>query len=273
MSLPQPILDYFESLEKEHGIKTTSAQKKWYFSKYRELGDNIYQEYPSTPDEAFRGSSEGFFYLKELNQIRELGQIGKVPHQPNLATYTAWDLGFGDSTSIWMFQMLPTGSIHVIDFYENNGEGLHHYEQVLRQKKYNYAKHFLPHDAGAHDAASGLSYAEQARRLNMEVIVLNRQKPGKSSFMAEIQRVRNTLARCFFDEAKCSYGLKCLEGYRKKWNEQMGSYTSEPVHDWASHASDSFRYLVQAVETNKFGAKQDMSAELKKLKQVGRRKI
>ena len=83
----------------------------------------------------------------------------------------------------------------------------------------------------------------------MNVSVVNRYNPTKSSLMLEIQRARQLIARCYFDESNCARGIKCLENYRKKWNESMNCYMSEAVHDFASHAADAFRLLAQVVET------------------------
>jgi hypothetical protein len=44
------------------------------------------------------------------------------------------------------------------------------------------------------------------------------------------------LSVCFIDEKKCSYLLKCLENYHKKYNEKTQAYSETPMHDWCSHA-------------------------------------
>ena len=36
-----------------------------------------------------------------------------------------------------------------------------------------------------------------------------------------------------------------LRGYRRQWNEQMGVWRAEPVHDQSSHAADAFGTGVQ----------------------------
>ena len=80
--IPKYLNEYFESLEKEHGIVLTEPQMRWYTMKYNELGEEIRQEYPSTAEEAFMGSSEGFWYLKEINEARTQKRITTVPYQP-----------------------------------------------------------------------------------------------------------------------------------------------------------------------------------------------
>lgn len=271
--IPKYLNEYFDSLQKEHGITLTLSQKRWYTMKYHELGESIRQEYPSTPEESFMGSTEGFWYLREIMQAKQEKRITNVPYQPQIPVQTAWDIGFRDQTSIWFYQQLPSGAIHVIDYYENNGEGLIHYVQYINETPYknNIFVHHLPHDAAATDFSSGLSVVKQAKELGLEVNLLDRynSKHSKSKFILEVQRVRNLLARCYIDEAKCAVGIKALESYRKKWNETQCCYTSEAVHDWASHGSDAFRYLSQAVDiqSRKIDASV-MQAERQKLKKM-----
>jgi hypothetical protein len=55
--------------------------------------------------------------------------------------------------------------------------------------------------------------------------------------------VRNILNRCWFDEGKCSKGIKAIENYKKEWNDRAGCWASQPLHNWASHGADAFRTL------------------------------
>lgn len=273
---PKYLQEYYESLDKQYGINLTNDQMNWYTMKYTELGDQIKQEYPSTDDEAFMLSSDGYWYLKEVNEARQEGRITNVPYQPQTYVYTAWDLGFRDSTSIWFFQLLPSGAVHIIDYYENSGEGLHHYAAHINTLPYKamIKIHFMPHDAAAHDLVSGLSVAKQAKELGMDVQILNRNSVGRTKFMLEVQRCRTLIKRCYFDSSKTAAGIKCLENYRKKWNESMASYTDEALHDWASHGSDAFRYMAQAIETvvrRPDGA--TLEEERKKIKAARRRRV
>ena len=62
-----------------------------------------------------------------------------------------------------------------------------------------------------------------------------------------INSARLIFARCEFDEAACSEGLKALRNYRKEWSEEAGCWRDRPRHDWSSHAADSFRYFSLAI--------------------------
>ena len=61
-----------------------------------------------------------------------------------------------------------------------------------------------------------------------------------------IEAVREILPKCAFDLAKAEQGILCLENYRKEWDDKRGCWKDKPLHDWSSHASDSFRYFAVA---------------------------
>jgi hypothetical protein len=52
---------------------------------------------------------------------------------------------------------------------------------------------------------------------------------------------------CWFDEENCRLGIDALMNYQKRYNEKSGSYSEKPLHNWASHAADAFRYLSTSV--------------------------
>ncbi|MNP79052.1 hypothetical protein D3C76_1768000 [compost metagenome] len=47
---------------------------------------------------------------------------------------------------------------------------------------------------------------------------------------------------------KTEEGLDALRNYRYEFNEDRQEFTREPIHDWASHGSDAFRYLATAMK-------------------------
>ena len=58
-----------------------------------------------------------------------------------------------------------------------------------------------------------------------------------------IQLARELLPRCVFDEQQCEQGIIALESYRNEWNDKLGCWRDSPLHEWASHGADAFRYL------------------------------
>lgn len=235
--IPSHLDDYFKSLEKDHGIKLTHQQKAWYVKKEKVMGDDMGREFPSFADEAFAQSVEGSYYGNLISQAESEKRICKLPHEPALRVYTAWDLGMDDSMAIWFFQVGPGGERRYIDYYENSGEGLEHYVDVLDKRRYLYASHILPHDVRVRELGTGVSRLETLEKLGMRDIII-----APDIGLAEgINATRIILPRCYFDEAKCALGLELLKQYRKDWDEKAGCWKNKPLHDFTSHAADSFR--------------------------------
>ena len=74
------------------------------------------------------------------------------------------------------------------------------------------------------------------RDLGFDPIVLPRDDIGPG-----IDAVRNMLGRCWFDP-KCEQGLEALRNYRADYDEAKLTFKPTPLHDWASHGADAFRY-------------------------------
>lgn len=192
----------------------------------------LQQEYYCSYDRGI----EGTFYGKLIDEAHRSGRIGNVPYDPAVAIDTYWDLGFGDSTAI-VFTQSVGQELHVIDYYENHGEGLTHYAKMLQDKNYVYGTHFGPHDIEAGHLSIGKSLKSYAQELGLRFQVI-----PKTEVEYGIECVRSQLAITWFDEKKCSHLIKCLENYHKKFNDKMNCYSTTPVHDWSSHGADSFRY-------------------------------
>ena len=188
----------------------------------------------------------GSVFGKQLAQAREDGRIGSVPYDDALGCYTAWDLGIGDATAIWFFQVTTGGEIHFIDHYESSGEDLGHYISVIQNKPYQYNKHFLPHDANARELQTNMTRADFFRNRginNVEVL-----RPTKFTLGTDdISLVaRPKFSKCWFDEKKCQRGLECLRAYHYEYDEKNRLLKDKPCHDWSSHSSSAFIYAMMA---------------------------
>ncbi len=190
---------------------------------------------------------EGAYYAKIIQKLRMDNKIKEVSKDDYAQVHTSWDIGFADSTAIFWFQLVQ-GMVYILDYYENNGEALPHYIKILEDRKdkhgYIYGTHYMPHDAGAGSMQTGGSLANRAYELGIKPVIL----PRENDRSIGIERVRKYLPRCYFDAIKCDRAIKCLDSYRKKFNEKMQCYADEPLHDYTSHCADAFRYLCQAVE-------------------------
>lgn len=191
-------------------------------------------------------ANTGSVFGKQLAQAREDGRIGSVPYDDALGCYTAWDLGIGDATAIWFFQVTTGGEIHFIDHYESSGEDLGHYISVIQNKPYQYNKHFLPHDANARELQTNMTRADFFRNRginNVEVL-----RPTKFTLGTDdISLVaRPKFSKCWFDEEKCRRGLECLRAYHYEYDDKNKLLKDKPCHDWSSHSSSAFIYAMMA---------------------------
>jgi phage terminase large subunit len=187
---------------------------------------------------------EGSYYAKYMQDARDENRVANVSWNKQSRVYTAWDIGFGDSTAIIFYQLVGK-DIHIIDYYENHGEGLPHYAKVLTDKPYIYADHYAPHDIDSHSFSSGLSAREVGADLGLKFIPLPTLKLRLED---GIEAVRGIFPRVWIDEKKCKKLILGLENYRKEFDTNHNVYKMRPVHDWASHPADAMRYLAIAVK-------------------------
>jgi hypothetical protein len=47
---------------------------------------------------------------------------------------------------------------------------------------------------------------------------------------------------------KCARGIDALKLYRAEYDDKLQALRPRPVHDWTSHAADSFRYLALTLD-------------------------
>ena len=208
-----------------------------------ELFEHVYLGEPLT-------ARNGAVFAKQLAQAREEGRIGKFPYDDALGVYTAWDLGIGDATAIWFFQVTTGGEIHFIDHYENSGEDLGHYIAYVQNKPYSYNKHFLPHDAKSRELQTNITRVEffgQRGIFNVEVLRPTRCILGQDDISLV---ARPKFSKCWFDEEKCRRGLECLRAYHYDYDERNQLLRSTPKHDWSSHSSSAFIYSLIAETEN-----------------------
>ncbi len=185
---------------------------------------------------SFQAAITGSYYGTLIEELEKNNKVVENLYDPELPVETWWDLGMNDSTVIW-FAQRHKGQIRLIDFYENAGEGLDHYANILESKGYNYNRHIAPHDIKVRElGAYGKSRLETALELGISFEVA-----PKLSLEDGIEAVRKSLSNCWFDKNKCHYGMECLKSYQKKWDDINQCFRNRPIHNFASHAADAFR--------------------------------
>lgn len=189
-----------------------------------------------------RQTLDGAIYANEIRAATEAGRICRVPYDASKPVDTFWDLGRADSTAIWFAQAFPF-EYRIIDYYENHGEALGHYLKHLQSRPYVYGNDYLPHDAESELLAAERTIAQQMRAAGRRV-----QIAPKVSVADGINAARTIFGQCWFDEDKCADGLQALRHYRYEKDEDLNTYKRQPLHDWASHGADAFRYLALSLQ-------------------------
>jgi hypothetical protein len=154
-------------------------------------------------------------------------------------------LGYTDDTSIVFFQIISS-EIHIIDHFSGSGLAMSDYTALVMGKGYQYARHYLPHDAKAKTlAAGGKSIQEMAQ---VAFGVNNVRIVPDLSLQDGIQAVRMLFPRFWFDAKKSAdYDLlESLRQYQREWDDDKKRFRDRPRHDWTSHGADSIRYMAIA---------------------------
>lgn len=166
--------------------------------------------------------------------------------------YTSWDLGRADSTAIWFWRIGANGLPQILDHYENVGQGLSHFFAVVDGKPYQYAKHLLPHDAKVKTLATQRSVLEQCvDRWGMDKVGRTPDLSVEDGIEAArwlLEQPVEIHERCDVPARLEHSGLEALREYRYEWDEENQCFKKSPLHNWASHSADAFRYLACAVK-------------------------
>jgi len=180
-------------------------------------------------------------YAGELRNVDLEGRIRRVPYDPSRPVDTAWDLGFGDMVSIWMFQSFPM-EYRIIDYEEGVRQPIHYYLAELQKRPYVWGTDNLPWDGGLKQLGTGKSIEELMKAAGRRVKVA-----ARLSITDGINAARTIFPLCYFDEARCAEGIRHLRMYRYGEMQSFEGPTREPLHDVHSHCADAYRCLAVSI--------------------------
>lgn len=157
------------------------------------------------------------------------------------------DIGKRD-TSTWWFWQPQIGGYQIID--HDSGWGIDAEEWCYRLKakldQYKLAGRktalgtiWLPHDARAKTFAAKHSAVEIfANFFGADHVAIT----PNSSKADRINAARVLIPRIKFNATRCEQGLNALRAWSFEYDEEKKVFSSEPLHDWASHDGDGFSY-------------------------------
>lgn len=190
---------------------------------------------------SFNAAILGAFYAAEMAAVRSEGRILEVEAEPAEFVHRAWDLGVGDDTSIWWFQIVGA-QVFILDHYAASGVGVDHYADVIEKREAEHGwmngSDYVPHDAKIKEWGSGRTRVETMKTLGLNPILV-----PMATIADGINAARRTLPLCVFHPRCEESGISALEQYRREWDDEKKAFRASHVHDWTSHPADAFRYL------------------------------
>ena len=259
--LTPEITEYLDELEERLEITFSHGQRQWYLVNKLRYKDDMNQEYPSTLDEALERRVSGAIYGQWISRARAEGRICDFGIDPRSPVSLFLDLGVADYLPIWFVQFVGQ-EIRLVDWYENNGEGLTHYAQTIRKwEKANPEAIidglYLPHDGNRRQLAEELTTVKQTfEKLLPHIPVTVVQRT--SNVYHGIDWIRDNFHRLWIHKTNCGTqrqkdgidkpsGLECLENYTQKEAVAGTSTQKTPVHDMYSHTPDALRTMAEAI--------------------------
>lgn len=178
----------------------------------------------------------GAIYYDEVQRAEEEGRVCHVPYDPLKKVHVIFDLGWNDAMSISLVQR-SASAIGVIENIEDSHKTLDYYSNLLKAKRFNWGKVWLPHDGRHKDYKSGKSAEDIMKALGWEVAIT-----PSMSIEDGIRLTRVTFPRFYFDKNKATRLVQCAKRYRRSINQQTNE-PGAPLHDEWSHGADNLRYI------------------------------
>jgi hypothetical protein len=198
---------------------------------------------------SFDAANLGAILARQIGIAEKAGRINDEVELDPLGQpiQVSADIGRRD-TATWWFWQPAIGGYRIIDHDSGWGIDAEEWCDRLQQKLKGYTlaggknalgKIWLPHDARAKTFA--------AKRSAVETFIdaFGSDKVGitpNSSKSDRINAARVLIPRIEFNETKCAKGLDALRSWSFEYDEEKKTFSSEPLHDWASHDGDGFSY-------------------------------
>lgn len=197
------------------------------------------------PEELFRQEYEcdfsaanvGAIFGRYIEQAEREGRIGALDDDnAGCRIVVSSDIGYRDKAAFWWWRVMR-GGVELFDFVEGSGRDAEEWIDTLRTQHARADVLVLPHDARARTFQSRHTVAEQFVRSDVaDRVVVNAQRKKQDSINAG----RTVLRKARFDGERCDVGIDALRSYHFRYDEEQRCFSSEPEHDWSSHAADAF---------------------------------
>ncbi|AWD90251.1 terminase large subunit [Dickeya phage Amaethon] len=254
---------YFKKLESEYtaymrqknpnyvGLQLTDTQRNFWVVQRRELGGDIYQEYPGTPEEAFTASVDGTYWRAQyMAEVVDKGYLVPDLYDRYLDTDVYIDIGVEDY-GVLVFKQWYNGRYRIVDEYFNQGYDMAHYMDEAMSRGYRIRSFKFPHDIMVREYGGGNSGSGGRARTRYDIALEKVRLEGwdvlievvaKDSIANGIEAVRRMIPKLIIDP-RCTYIIKCFQRYSKEWDPKLQAWKKTEVHDQWSHGAACLRYV------------------------------
>ena len=236
-------------------LRVNWDQNPWFPA---ELRQEMIDDFERDPDKAEHiwngayGATQGAILARWVNQATRDGRsTPDVAFDPDGAPIeVSADLGFRDTASFWYWQRCP-GGFRVLAYDHDTGLDADDWIPRIQSKIVELGagrklgKVWLPHDARAKTFQSKHTTIERfvaAFGAGKCAVVPQTKK------IDQISAARAILPRCEFNSELCEAGMDGLIAWEYAYNEELGVFSREPLHNWASHPADAFCYGAQVMQ-------------------------
>lgn len=164
------------------------------------------------------------------------------------------DIGFHDTASWWFWQRRQNGYA-VIKYIGESGLDADDWCEVIKERLFEMnipierlGKIWLPHDARAKTFQS--KHTSMERFIHSFGVKYIGVVPV-SKKLDQINAAREVIQKCEFNRSETETGVDGLRAWEFKYNEDTVAFSRDPIHNWASHPSDSFAYGCQVMQFEK----------------------
>jgi len=207
----------------------------------------IQQEYYSI----VQVNQETMYFAHAIKMILENEKLVRGLILPNQNVYAAFDLGINDCCAVVLFQvkrvdrfLMPV----VVGYIENNNQNLKFYVMEIRRfcTTYNlpFKEIYLPHDGKNRDIKTGKDCIDFMAEMGETAYAVSRP----ISHVTAIEAMRQKLYHTEFNKENTQRLIDCLSNYSKEFDDKLGTYKDQPLHNWASHGVKAYQTMTLALD-------------------------
>jgi phage terminase large subunit len=223
-----------------------------------ELRREMQEDFERDPDKAEHiwngayGATQGAILARWVNQAIRTGRCTPDVEfdREGAPIEISCDLGFRDTAAFWYWQR-TLGGFRVLAYDADTGLDADDWIPRIKDKiielgaARKLGKIWLPHDARAK------TFQSKHTTIDRFITAFGADKcaiVAQSKKIDQISAARAVMPRCEFNSVQCENGIDGLTAWEYAYNEDLGVFSREPLHNWASHPADAFCYGAQVME-------------------------